>query len=203
MQIKAISELCSIGLGYTEADLPGNGQPELPEIFSKYDKLLVEVSTAEKNGKYDSQQINFNDVAKWINGYIGALNNKIYEISNKVFAADGNSLSSELRELSNKLATDNSTLSDDYNAKDAELSNYIKELSSNALLKNSADLQTVCSPTKFSSTLTANINGNATTASNATNANYASRAGTATNATNAVHATSADNADYAQHARWA
>lgn len=54
MQIKATSELNNVNFEYSTG-LPEKGAPELPDMFSKYSKLLVEMSTCENSSnQYDS-----------------------------------------------------------------------------------------------------------------------------------------------------
>ena len=98
---------------------------------------------------------------------------------------DSNSLSAKVRDLSNKLANDNRTLSSGYIAADKAISDKLDDLSGNALLKNSNNVQEVKSNVKFNNVLTASINGNAA---------YASSAGTANSANHATRAWSADTA---------
>lgn len=55
MQIKATSELSDINFEYSNVTLPETGNPSLPSMFSKYSKLLVEMSTRETgSSQYDS-----------------------------------------------------------------------------------------------------------------------------------------------------
>ena len=184
MQIKATSELSDVNFEYS-IGLPESGTPKLPNMFSKYSKLLVEMSTCETgSSQYDSQHVDFKKVAEWLNEYIGALNSKIKQLSDNVFGTgtDSNSLSAKIKELSSKLASDNRTLSSGYVAADKAISDKLDDLSSNALLKNSNNVQNVMSNVKFNNVLTASINGNAAyadSAGTASNADYATRAGSA------------------------
>jgi hypothetical protein len=214
MQIKATSELSDVNFEYS-IGLPESGTPKLPNMFSKYSKLLVEMSTCETgSSQYDSQHVDFKKVAEWLNEYIGALNSKIKQLSDNVFGTgtDSNSLSAKIKELSSKLASDNRALSSGYVAADKAISDKLDDLSS----KLASDNRTLSSgyvaadkaisdrlDDLSSNALLKNSNNvqnvmsnvkfnNVLTASINGNAAYADSAGTASNADYATRAGSAN-----------